>query len=150
VTATNHGLAGAVIGLSITQPAIALPLALISHFVLDALPHFDMKYYNDPTKRKHFIVYLAGDAILLATVISYLYLAGASWLVFACLFLAGSPDFVWAYRYIFQEKLGKLKPRKRNWFNEFHASIQWSATPKGILVEAPLAIIMIIAINSSL
>jgi hypothetical protein len=32
--------AGAIIALAISQPLIALPLAFVSHFVLDALPHY--------------------------------------------------------------------------------------------------------------
>ena len=40
MTATNHALTGAAIGFIVGVPAIAIPLALISHFVLDAIPHF--------------------------------------------------------------------------------------------------------------
>ncbi|MFZ1324307.1 MAG: hypothetical protein WAQ57_04090 [Candidatus Saccharimonadales bacterium] len=39
----NHAAAGAGIALAVRQPLLALPLALASHFVLDALPHYGKK-----------------------------------------------------------------------------------------------------------
>jgi hypothetical protein len=40
VTASNHVVTGALIATAVAQPAAAIPLALASHFVLDALPHY--------------------------------------------------------------------------------------------------------------
>lgn len=147
MTATNHALSGAAIGLAITQPLIALPLAFVSHFVLDAIPHLGLDEFGTHLKaKKKFLCILAVDATLLAAVMAWLYVIGASFLVFACLFLAGSPDFIWAYRYVFQEKLGKVPPRKMNIFDRFHSKIQWSQTLKGLYVEVPLAVILLVFI----
>ena len=41
MTAPNHALTGALIGLTISNPALALPLAFLSHLVCDAIPHYD-------------------------------------------------------------------------------------------------------------
>ena len=141
MTATNHALSGAIIGLVITQPAVALPLALLSHFVLDMVPHFGLQFYKSPRRRKIFHAYLLADAILLSVVIGYLLIAGAGWLVLACLFLAGCPDFVQAYKYLFNADF-RIRPSQNHWFTKFHKKIQWSETPKGLLVEIPLAIAM--------
>ena len=43
MTTANHLVVGAIIGVAIKQPLVALPVAYGSHFVLDALPR-----YGDP------------------------------------------------------------------------------------------------------
>lgn len=42
MTATAHALVGGAIAASIANPAIALPLASISHPILDMIPHWDL------------------------------------------------------------------------------------------------------------
>lgn len=42
MTATAHALVGGAIAASISNPAIALPLASISHPILDMIPHWDL------------------------------------------------------------------------------------------------------------
>ncbi len=149
MTATNHALSGAVIGLAITQPAIALPLAFASHFVLDAVPHFGIGFSKSEQNRRLFHRYLLVDASLLLLIILYLYFAGAGWLVFACLFLAGCPDFYQAYNYLFNKKFratgGGIWNNK---FARFHKDIQrGKESIKGIFIEVPLAIIFTAAIT---
>jgi len=41
MTATSHALIGTVIAAKISNPALAIPLALASHFVADMIPHWD-------------------------------------------------------------------------------------------------------------
>lgn len=41
MTATVHALVGAAIATKIGNPALALPLCLLSHFILDKIPHWD-------------------------------------------------------------------------------------------------------------
>lgn len=41
MTATAHALIGASIASKITSPIIGIPLAIISHFVADLIPHWD-------------------------------------------------------------------------------------------------------------
>lgn len=147
MTATNHALAGSLIGLSISQPVIALPLALASHFVMDAIPHYGVRYAESAKKRKIFHTGLLIDATLLTIIIVSLYLAGASWLVFACLFLAGCPDFFQAYNYLFNKdfhKSGKFK--KPNAYARFSKGIQKESI-QGLFLEVPLAIIMALTLN---
>lgn len=151
MTATNHALSGALIGLVVMQPLIALPLALASHFVLDAIPHFGFDEFGGHLKAKktfHRVLYI--DALLLALLIVFLLASSAPWLVFACLFLAGSPDIIWAYRYVVKEKFGKVPPSPKNALNRFHSHIQKSQTFKGLYVEVPFAVILFIATVSQL
>ena len=41
MTATAHALIGASLAIRITNPYIGLPLAIISHFIADLIPHWD-------------------------------------------------------------------------------------------------------------
>jgi hypothetical protein len=151
MTATNHALSGALIGAVITQPLIALPLAFASHFVLDAIPHLGFDDHGGHHKaKKMFAGMLLADAFFLSAVMVWLFIIGAPLLVFACLFLAGSPDFIWAYRYIFKEKFGKKPEPVKNLFNRFHARIQTSQTLQGVWVEAPLAVLFVYLLNDKL
>jgi hypothetical protein len=142
MTATNHALSGATIGLLITQPVLALPLALASHFVLDAMPHFGLEFYKSENKRKLFHKYLIVDAILLSLIIGFLLYSSVSWLVLTCLFLAGCPDFVQAYQYLTNPNFRKNPKEKSHWFTRFHKNIQWSESVKGLVVEIPFAILL--------
>ena len=145
MTATNHALTGTVIGLSISQPLLALPLAFASHFICDALPHFGLASYEERTKKTktfHRILYI--DAAILAVVMGLLFWNGVGLLAFACLVLAGSPDFVWAYRYIFKEGFGKKPFPPMNILSRFHSRIQWSQTlMPGFFIELVYGLIMI-------
>jgi hypothetical protein len=41
MTATSHAIIGTVIAAKIGNPALAIPIAIASHVVLDAIPHWD-------------------------------------------------------------------------------------------------------------
>lgn len=149
--ATSHAVTGAAIALIIKEPLAALPLAFISHFVCDGLPHIGLDEYGGHNKKpKLFHKILAVDATLLALFGLFLIVAGASWLVFACVFLAGSPDLIGAYRYTFQEKFGHKKARAKNIFNRFHSKIQWSQTLRGAYIEIPLTITLFYVVTQNL
>lgn len=45
---TPHLVVGAAIGARVRRPALALPAAFVSHFVLDTVPHFDIGWINGP------------------------------------------------------------------------------------------------------
>ena len=52
--AINHALTGAVIGLAITEPAAAIPLAVVSHYVCDAIPHYGQNHPEEQRLRSSF------------------------------------------------------------------------------------------------
>lgn len=132
MTATNHGLAGAVIAIYLQKyPAAAVIISPLSHFMLDALPHFG----NDrigKSSRKFFSI-LSIDMIL--AVISTLYIAWVwphiALLVVVCAFLSASPDLMWLY----YEYLKPTPHKKWSRLAKFHSRIQWSQTPPGFAME---------------
>lgn len=140
MTATNHALTGAVIALAVHQPAIAIPLAFLSHFVLDAFPHFGI-YEEDVLKRNKHPLFrgvvgvdtiVAFGVIIGAPFITHIHTAWGT--ILACMLAAILPDSVWIWRYIKEIRTQIRKPH--NWFTNFHQKIQWSETPWGLSVEA--------------
>ena len=136
MTATNHALTGALIGLSIGNPLIAIPAALLSHFVLDALPHYGSPQ-EEPEKLKSiwFRNYLIVEAILCFGIVAVLVIVRPQYWALAavCAFIASSPDLVSANRYF---KVRSGKSWKPSAYSRFASYIQWFERPIGALVEA--------------
>ena len=131
MTATNHGLFGAAIAVTLSgNPVLAVVIAPFSHFLLDALPHFGDDEMD--LKGRKFFKILVFDACL--AVVTTLIIAFA-WsenflLVVACAFLAASPDLMWIYYEYINKPL-----KTKHLLPKFHHEIQRFATPKGAFVE---------------
>ncbi len=155
MTSSNHALTGAVIALSLQQPLLALPLAFVSHFALDALPHFGVSEESLTRNRLWFMrLFWPLDALILLALFAYV-LFNAGWginipIVFASMFLATSPDLAWIYRFALKEKWGKLSRPPMNAFNRFHANIQWGERPWGIVIELVWFILMFMVLTKQL
>ncbi len=130
MTGINHALTGALI-VSAVNPVIGLPLAFVSHFALDALPHFGQDFGERKSLSKG--VWLI-DTVLLLLLLTGLIIS-SNWLLILGGFVAFSPDFAWIYRFVVDEKFGSLPPKPANRLNTLHADIQKFATIKGIFVE---------------
>lgn len=134
--AINHALTGALIGLAVGEPLIAVPAALASHFVCDAIPHYD-----DPTPTKEawiasrkFLRLLVADAVLCLGLVIVLAAARPRHWLLACLcaFLAAAPDLLSLNHYIKTKFNKKWQP---GLFSKFADNIQWFARPIGAVVE---------------
>jgi hypothetical protein len=133
--AINHGLTGAFIGLTVAEPAIAMPAALASHFLLDVIPHHGSQKPNPKILRSGLFKFtLAIDALLCAVLV--LLLAGRHpihWLqATICAFVAAAPDFVWAKKYLLANRYKAWRP---SGFEKWASDIQWFQRPIGALVE---------------
>ncbi len=71
MTATGHALIGTVIAAKIGNPALAVPIAIGSHFLADALPHWDTGTNSKQKSKKAFFWETFGD-VLLGFVFSWL------------------------------------------------------------------------------
>lgn len=136
--AINHALGGAIIGLSVSNPALAVPLAFVSHFALDSLPHFDPP--GDEKTRlnsKAFRIQLLCDAFLCFVLVLCLAISRpVDWVLSAiCAFIATTPDLLWIPMFIKVKYRGQ-EPTKDNWFYKFHHAIQWKTGPGLWWVEA--------------
>ncbi len=131
MTATNHVLTGALIGLTIHQPVLAVMLAIISHFLLDALPHYGAKNL----KGHGFKLLLGADALLASFILLALVVGRPmGWqLAVGCGVAAASPDLMWLPGW-----LRMLHGRSRGRFNaimKMHKEIQWAEKAKNYPFE---------------
>lgn len=141
MTAPNHALTGAAIGLMIANPWVALPLAFLSHFACDLIPHYDPPGTGaERINSKRFIyeLLLFGAAGCFAVVLLLFLKQPAHWLQAAvCAFLAASPDLFWVPRFIHVKRTGKdVDMATSNWFWRFHSAIQWKTSQRLALLEA--------------
>jgi hypothetical protein len=71
MTATGHALIGTVIASKVGNPALAIPIAIGSHFLADALPHWDTGTNKKLKSKKTFFVESLLD-VLVGFVLSWL------------------------------------------------------------------------------
>lgn len=130
--AINHALTGAIIGLTVSRPVIAIPAAVVSHVVCDVIPHFG----GIPRweKTKFFKIQLLIDASLCVLLVAVLFIAQpAHWfLASICAFAATAPDLLWARGYMHTLRGEQYK---QNRLEKFLSDIQWLERPIGALVE---------------
>lgn len=71
MTATGHALIGTIIAAKVGNPALAIPIAIGSHFLADSLPHWDTGTNRKLKSRKAFFTETMLD-VLLGFVLSWL------------------------------------------------------------------------------
>lgn len=71
MTATGHALIGTVIAAKVGNPVLAIPIALASHFIADALPHWDTGTNRKLKSRRTFFIESVID-VLVGFVLSWL------------------------------------------------------------------------------
>ena len=130
----NHVLAGTAIGLALKDPLIIAPVAFISHFVLDAIPHFS---YSWPGWK--FRTIWALDAVASTAALALLCIAEPS-LALAIIIggvCAELPDVFWLYEHLI------IRAKSSMWYFRFHRTIQWSETRRGLFYELGYLAILI-------
>lgn len=139
MTGFNHALTGAAIGLALQNPLLVVPAALVSHFVLDMVPHFGGHPVYE-WGHKHFFKVIGLDAFMCVAGITL-----AIWLaphlavpILLGVVFAMLPDISLIHYYTH----GKPK----HWFHDFHLGIQWFERPPGLLVEASYLVFIVTAI----
>jgi hypothetical protein len=140
MTATNHMLTGAVIAATVRQPLLVVPLAFLSHFVLDVFPHFGVEESDTAARNNHplFKTVLSLDLIILslALIIIPITLHGQDlpwWVLLLGMLAAWVPDIVWI-DHLYRDMKGHVrKPPHR--LTRFHQKIQWFERPPGIITE---------------
>jgi hypothetical protein len=137
MTAINHAVTGSIIAAYIHDPAIALPLALLSHFALDSLPHLGIDSHKTRLFKKVLATDVALSILFLVVIVIF---QPANWLlIIACALLAMSPDLMWLPPFI--SELKHRPARQQNLIMRFHQSIQRHEYTWGYLVEIPWLIV---------
>lgn len=121
MTATAHALVGAAIAVKIANPVVALPLAFVSHFVFDMLPHWDVMTEADKTNHKAIFIKSSLDVIVGFGLVFLFF--GFSPMIFLGAFVSQLPDWLevpsllgfknkyFYWNYLFQHWIHDL------WFN---------------------------------
>lgn len=133
MTGFSHVTTGVVIALAVHNPVLALPLALASHFVLDAMPHYgdDKRDGTDRAFRRFILmdaVFGFGISILM-----FILMPDHRLLIVLCAVMATVPDLMWLPNHIRQTKNLPSKPHNR--LMQWHHKIQFEHPVWGILAE---------------
>ena len=146
MTATNHALTGALIGLSVHNPWLALPAAVLSHFICDSLPHYGDN--PDAIRTDGFRRLLVVEASLCLAIVAVLSLLRPEhWVLAAiCAFLATSPDLMWINKFRLARQ-GQSETAKPAAILRFHAWIQWFERPSGAAVEVAWLVAAVILLK---
>lgn len=136
MTATNHAVTGAVIALVVQKPLLAIPLALLSHFVLDVIPHSEPRDFSNSLAKK--IIFTDGviAAILGVSLPLILNTTVSPLVIFACMTAAVVPDLIWGIRYLRIKDIDKVFTEPMSKFSRIHFNSQWSESIEGFYVEA--------------
>ncbi len=145
MTATAHALVSGAIAATIPNPTLAIPLAFVSHFVMDAVPHWDFGT-NWRSRAKAKTGAIATVDTILGFSLAYLLFGGkVESIPLLLAVIAGNlPDWMEAPYYIFFARQDKKQPAKNAGFwervtykiykieNVFHAKAQ---APFGIITQ---------------
>lgn len=145
----NHAVIGVSIALVTKEPVIALPAAFLSHYLLDALPHYGIR--GDEGYKllfKHWQSYLMVAVDIVGLAILILLIQGQPWYVFGSVIAAVLPDGAWVYRYFVHERKGRKF--KGNALTRFHNWIQWGERRWGIFLEIPFASLFLYGISRAI
>ncbi|MCX6706262.1 MAG: hypothetical protein NTV24_04145 [Candidatus Woesebacteria bacterium] len=130
---TPHALLGAVIAVKLGNPALSIPIAFASHFILEKVPHWNPHLtketikYGQPTKQSTTIVIIDSSlALILGSAIAFSQAPNTAMVIGTLLssFAAVLPDLIEA-PYFF------LKVRNNKYIK------RWIKFQKGIQVDAP-------------
>lgn len=142
-----HTLVGAAIATRIPNPLISLPLALLSHFLLDFVPHWNPSLYTETQKHGRPSGYSTRFVFLdssLSLILGFL-VAARQWpdrghflLIILCCFLAVAPDVLEA-PYFFL----KYRPA---WMENL---IQWQRRHQGRARKVPGILIQLTTIAAA-
>ncbi len=130
---TPHALLGAAIAVKLGNPALSIPLAFASHFILERVPHWnphlnaETDKYGKPTKNSTIIVVIDSSlALILGSAIAFSQAPKTTMVIGTLLsaFAAVLPDLIEA-PYFF------LKIRNNEYIK------RWIRFQKGIQVDAP-------------
>lgn len=142
MTATGHAIIGTVIAAKVGNPALAIPLAIISHFIADAIPHWDVATHRKQKTKGNLIIEAFSDVIL-GLVLSFLILTlffptTNLTYAFTMILVSQGPDWLTAPYYFFGIKSFKWAYKLQKFFDKDLDK------PWGIITQIALLILIII------
>src|SRR3990172_10867471 len=133
MTATAHALIGGTIAASVSNPAIGIPLAAISHPIADLIPHWDFGF-GWKKKSKTLLFFQSLGDLIFGVVLTFLIFGNSTNQLYLLLaiFISESWDFLQAPYWLFNWKFFPFST-----FYEFgHHTNKKANMPWGILTQA--------------
>ncbi|HWB38859.1 MAG TPA: hypothetical protein VG604_01310 [Candidatus Saccharimonadales bacterium] len=137
MTGVNHGLTGGLIGKLLPLPLV-IPVAFVSHFVLDMLPHYGISH-KKRDRSMFWKVFFTLDTLATLGLAIYA-VAQKHYTMFLGGLAATMPDYVWVAHVISTRSFNLSSSKNR--FSKWHASIQGLERPWGLWIELPLTAIL--------
>lgn len=157
MTATAHALVAGAIASHIPNPALAVLLSFASHFIMDAVPHWDMgTNWRKRTKRTTGLLALADT--LVGITVTYFFFSGKVALLplVSCILAAELPDWLETPWYIWFAHQDTHEPGPRAGFleiltyriykieNAFHAKAQF---PFGVYTQVATVLFFLLLLS---
>jgi hypothetical protein len=102
MTATAHALVAAAIARAVPNPYLAIPLAITSHFIMDAVPHWDFGTSWRNRSKTMTGVFAIAETVLGITLAYFLFRGKVETpLLLSCIVASEIPDWLEAPWYIF-------------------------------------------------
>jgi hypothetical protein len=124
--------------MAVQRPFTGMFLALVSHYILDCLPHYGQRGGNIITWFRYKSTWAVEGLNLIGLPLLLFMLYGQPWWVYMAAAAAIAPDVVWVLRYWRYDRLGLSA--EGNWLTRFHEGIQWGERPWGAAIEIPFFI----------
>jgi hypothetical protein len=144
MTVSNHTLTAANIAI-IFQQWWAVPIAFVSHFIIDTFPHYGERISS---RNLRFTIIEGIDALFLLAIFWFAIAKTDTnhLLLVISMFVAFIPDAIWVYRF-YREKRGESDIPK-NRFSKFHSRVNWYERRWGIIIEAMWLVAMTVLLFS--
>jgi len=144
MTATTHALIGTIIAAKIGNPALAIPIAVASHIVVDAIPHWDTATNRNKKTFKRMFTDSFWDVIIgfvLSYILIFLFFPTTN-LAYAFLIIIASQFLDWATApyYFFKIKAFKWVYSFQKLFDN-DLDLPWGIVTQIILIIALVALV---------
>lgn len=150
MTASGHAVVGAAIATLIPNPVVSLPVALVSHFVCDKVPHWDVMTDKNKTKTQILVQstldVLLGFALVWAIFIFYLQSSNPL-IIFLGAFTAQLPDWLELPYFVFHKHypIFYQNYRIQKWVHDVWFDSRLKA-PWGIVTQVVVCAIFILLV----
>lgn len=145
MTATAHALVGGAIAASISNPAIGLPLAALSHPFLDMIPHWDFGL-GWKKKNKILLTIQASLDLVVGVALAYYFFGKYTdiWYFFGAIFLSEVWDLLMFPHIAFGWKF----PPFSYFYNIQHEINKKAKLPWGILTQAGTVAALVVVLKT--
>lgn len=149
MTATAHAITGSAVAV-VTYGTwgwswpVCLAAALASHFICDALPHWD--YVLKFPLKKYVACFDVLVGLIVALIVAAAITTVPAWIIIVGAILAMLPDAMWWPRGYIHQPLPTDGNKALYKLRKFHRWVQWSEVGNGLWVEAGWFLVMVIVI----